>query len=163
MKLNELNFKCVLDSEEKRINIFNKFKSIGGASGDLKTMIDKPLIVIRYKTIKWVNTINYYNKLDAEQLTYKQAMRELDKIEQEQIQFDIKPFDKVLKRDSINKDWYCGYFSHTGDENFMIIADGLYKQVIKFEGNEELIGSNITPSEYWIVKNNKPFLVKSDD
>ena len=123
MKLEELNFKCILDSEEKRINVFNKFKSIGGASGDLKTMINKPLIVIRYKTIKWVDTTINYNKLDSKQLTYKQAMREMDKIEQ--TPFDIKPFDKVLKRDSINKDWYCGYFSHTGDEYFMIIADGL--------------------------------------
>lgn len=102
MKLEELNFKCILDSEEKRINVFNKFKSIGGASGDLKTMINKPLIVIRYKTIKWVDTTINYNKLDSKQLTYKQAMREMDKIEQ--TPFDIKPFDKVLKRDSINKD-----------------------------------------------------------
>lgn len=57
--------------------------------------------------------------------------------------FDIttlKPFDKVLARDTDNSMWAATLFSHLRGMTFYTVG-GWYNQCIPFEGNEHLIGT----------------------
>lgn len=56
----------------------------------------------------------------------------------------LKPFDKVLVRDSDHSKWECDIFSHFGDEEgiFVCISDW-WRQCIPYEGNEHLLGTTI--------------------
>lgn len=68
----------------------------------------------------------------------------LEKLEKER--FDIsslKPFDKVLVRDSDNGDWTCDLFSHYRGKVFYMFCcvSCNYRCCIPYEGNEHLVGS----------------------
>lgn len=55
---------------------------------------------------------------------------------------ELKPFDKVLVRDSDHLKWECDLFSHLGDKEdvFVCISD-FWRQCIPYEGNEHLLGT----------------------
>lgn len=55
---------------------------------------------------------------------------------------ELKPFDKVLVRDSDHLKWECDLFSHLGDKEdvFVCISDW-WRQCIPYEGNEHLLGT----------------------
>ena len=60
----------------------------------------------------------------------------------------LKPFDKVLVRDSEDDVWKAGYFSNYDEDNksFLYICVGsLYKLCIPYEGNEYLLGTTNNP------------------
>ena len=57
----------------------------------------------------------------------------------------LKPFDKVLVRDSEDGVWKAGYFSNYDEDNGSlpyICVGSLYKLCIPYEGNEYLLGTN---------------------
>ena len=68
----------------------------------------------------------------------------------EQPKFDIttlKPFDKVLVRDSDRDMWCASIFSHTWKDKYFCI-DTWHKQCIPYEANKELLGTTNNPKEH---------------
>lgn len=59
------------------------------------------------------------------------------------IDYELKPFDKVLVRDYSEQEWKCGIFSHeTNDEVFMYqTTEKAYKFCIPFEEYKNLLGT----------------------
>ena len=56
---------------------------------------------------------------------------------------EFKPFDKVLCRDRNDQNWACDLYSHKEDDLYMTIGC-YYKQCIPYEGNESLLGTNLS-------------------
>lgn len=65
-----------------------------------------------------------------------------DKVTNQKQKTELKPFDKVLVRDSDHLKWECDLFSHLGDKEdvFVCISDW-WRQCIPYEGNEHLLGT----------------------
>lgn len=65
-----------------------------------------------------------------------------DKVTDQKQKTELKPFDKVLVRDSDHLKWECDLFSHLGDKEdvFVCISDW-WRQCIPYEGNEHLLGT----------------------
>lgn len=64
--------------------------------------------------------------------------------------FDIstlKPFDKVLIRDSDKDMWCASIFSHTWKDKYFCI-DTWHNQCIPYEANKKLLGTTNNPAEY---------------
>ena len=66
----------------------------------------------------------------------------------------LKPFDKVLVRDSDNESWCCDLFSHIREENigYKYVASGffLYRCCIPYnEETKHLVGTTDEPTEYY--------------
>mgnify|MGYP004627142137 CR=1 FL=1 len=59
----------------------------------------------------------------------------------------LKPFDKVLVRDSDNCNWVCDIFSHLEEKEGCIFAciGTWWRQCIPYEGNEHLLGTTNKP------------------
>lgn len=60
----------------------------------------------------------------------------------------LKPFDKVLVRDSEDGVWKAGYFSNYDEDDVplpYICVGSLYKLCIPYEGNEYLLGTDKSP------------------
>lgn len=58
----------------------------------------------------------------------------------------MKPYDKILCRDSEDEIWSCDFYEYEDDTTYHTLLGGeynkAYAQVIPFEGNEELVGTN---------------------
>lgn len=71
------------------------------------------------------------------------------------LKFDIstlKPFDKVLVKDSDNGDWSCDLFSHyRGKDNFYAFGciSSNYRCCIPYEENKHLLGTNNDCDEFY--------------
>ena len=65
----------------------------------------------------------------------------------------LKPFDKVLVRDSFSQNWTCGFFSHIVVFDNMYrynIAEVLYKMCIPYnDDTKHLIGTTDEAPEYY--------------
>ena len=64
----------------------------------------------------------------------------------------LKPFDKVLARDSHNAVWSCKWFSHIDLSKFYKYAttDGLYRYCIPYnDETKHLVGTNREAPEYY--------------
>ena len=59
----------------------------------------------------------------------------------------LKPFDKVLVRDSNDVPWTASYYSHKEEGSYPYITIGnlCFKYCIPFEGNEHLVGTTKNP------------------
>lgn len=73
---------------------------------------------------------------------------ELEKIELKSIDYEFKPFDKVLVRDAETKPWKLDIFSHyMGKDPYKYHCVGdYYRYCIPYEGNEYLLGTTNSPS-----------------
>lgn len=62
-------------------------------------------------------------------------------------QNELKPFDRVLVRDSDNNKWTANIYSHNrfSKEYPFGVMSNIYKQCIPYEGNEELLGTTNNP------------------
>lgn len=81
-------------------------------------------------------------------------------IESHKVQYNFKPFDKVLVRDHDDALWkpnlFCCYTSNEKIYNedvihrfpFTVINDEIYSQCIPYEGNEKLLNTSNKPKEY---------------
>lgn len=57
----------------------------------------------------------------------------------------LKPFDKVLVRDSDNEKWELNLFSHIDEDDSYFCLRSYWKQCIPYEGNEHLLGTTNNP------------------
>lgn len=63
-------------------------------------------------------------------------------------EYEFKPFDKVLVRDSNMEEWQVDLFSHIKEADYNFIAvGGCWQQCIPFEGNEHLVGTSHSPNK----------------
>lgn len=71
-----------------------------------------------------------------------------DQVNDQKPKTELKPFDKVLVRDSDDREWGCDFFSHLGDKKdaFYCIFSW-WKQCIPYEGNEHLLGTKNNPEK----------------
>lgn len=60
---------------------------------------------------------------------------------------ELKPFDKVLVRDSDDVPWTASYYSHKEEGSYPYITIGnlCFRYCIPFEGNEHLVGTTKNP------------------
>ncbi|MGL5958397.1 MAG: hypothetical protein ACRCZZ_07395 [Phocaeicola sp.] len=58
------------------------------------------------------------------------------------MEYQFKPFEKVLVRDENTEEWFCDLFSHISEIDGCIFSRGSFswKQCIPYEGNEHLVG-----------------------
>ena len=61
-----------------------------------------------------------------------------------QKEYEFKPFDKVLVRNSKKQCWCCNFFSHIIGR-FFCCLDGTYAYCIPYEGYEHLLGTTNNP------------------
>lgn len=57
----------------------------------------------------------------------------------------LKPFDKVLVRDSDFAEWKCDLFNYINDKHQYICVGSYWCQCIPYEGNEHLLGTTNKP------------------
>lgn len=62
----------------------------------------------------------------------------------------LKPFDRVLVRNSDNNTWCASIFSHTWEDTYLC-AGILHTQCIPYEGNEHLLGTTNRCDEFFIT------------
>lgn len=63
----------------------------------------------------------------------------------------LKPFDKVLVKDSIDEKWKISLFSYYDEETQYfpyVCISGRYVCCIPYEGNEHLLNTTNTPKDY---------------
>lgn len=62
-------------------------------------------------------------------------------------EYELKPFDKVLVRNSCNEAWSASLFSHKIEHNSLPYSclDSQWRYCIPYEGNEHLLGSSNDP------------------
>lgn len=98
-------------------------------------------------------------------------LRSMDAVEfvKKFMSFGLKPFQKVLVRDSDEDIWRCDFFSHIEEDTHRALSGSVrcdkttkryvcvtsdYEQCIQYEGNEHLLGTDDKPGEKRIA--NKP-------
>lgn len=64
-------------------------------------------------------------------------------------EYEFKPFDRVLVRDSEYEEWRTGIYSHTSKDVIypFITINSCYKYCIPYKGNEHLVGTNKSPNK----------------
>lgn len=62
-------------------------------------------------------------------------------------EYQFKPFEKVLTRDSESEKWGCTFYSHIEPNGIFhyVTTSGMYAMCIPFEGNEHLVGTTKNP------------------
>lgn len=68
-----------------------------------------------------------------------------EKLELRKKEHEIKPFDKVLVRDSNDEEWSTALFSHMGSHGLFNASSVYWRQCIPYEGNEHLVGTTNKP------------------
>lgn len=79
-------------------------------------------------------------------------------IEEPKQEYQFKPFDKVLVRDSDSGIWSADFFSYLRGEEFLfnhVCVGNSYTQCIPYDGNEHLLGTTDKPQNKCIhfIKN----------
>ena len=104
-----------------------------------------------------VNNVEYYRTFteegkcrdyNAELMLYpSRDQRDWNKfgVTEKETKHQFKPFDRVLVRDRNDREWGCDFFSHIAEDNRYICIYSWWKQCIKYEGNEHLLGTKKKP------------------
>lgn len=172
MKKSELNFKCVLRNPCYAKELIDKLRQ--------KQISDESIIQHRLKAdgknaiFLSVDNVNgfrfglssnpeYFCAWPEPLISYEDALKLIESVEPAAPEFDIKPFDKVLVNNLMNgetKDWCCDLFSHipaakTRSKVFACIGCNPAR-IVKYEGNEHLIGARELPPGWWECKSGEP-------
>lgn len=83
-----------------------------------------------------------FDRLKERKLYWNKEEKKLEEVKKE---YEFKPFDKVLIRDSHSAVWHADFFEKIGDnKNYPYTTlTGTYTYCIPYEGNEKLLGTNI--------------------
>ena len=151
-----------LATEEEKQKLFDAIKA-NGYKWNAKTKTLEKLIKPKFKVgdrikhkkyTKWVCTIRrvtdrYY--VDGHPTSFTLLFDNQDAYELVPNKFDIttlKPFDKVLVRDSNEYCWHATFYSHhTG--TYFYSTDGLYAQCVPYEDNKHLLGTKDDCADYF--------------
>lgn len=68
-------------------------------------------------------------------------------IEEPKQEYQFKPFDKVLVRNSSNQMWHPNFYAMTDGLLFYTTDSQNWCQCIPYEGNQELVGTTNKPKE----------------
>lgn len=104
---------------------------------------DEDIISIRYATESEKGVLLEALK-ESDTDVAKECLKRFFNIEQEG---KFKPFDKVLVRDSYDEIWHISFFGfclNTGKFKYRCLGS-CFKQCIKYEGNEHLLGTTDEP------------------
>jgi hypothetical protein len=154
-----------LATEEERQKLFQIIKD-NGYKWNAETKTLEKLIVPRFKVGNTIQDEDDYKveitKVDIDEECYEYISTIArgigsipfgyqDKWELVPNKFDIttlKPFDKVLARDTDNSMWTAALFSHLRGMTFYTVG-GWYNQCIPFEGNQHLLGTTDDCDEFY--------------
>ena len=95
-----------------------------------------------------------YKALEKEGYRYNHTTKNVEKIQKK---FDIstlKPFDKILVRDSLSQEWTIDLYSHfckNKYKNKYSTASGAWYMCIPYEGNEYLVGTTNEPNDFFVT------------
>jgi len=153
VKLSDVKFSViVLDS--KRSAILQKAIFAAGGSwssgGQEVRLTEKMVLTLFCSEITARNDLHS----NVSELTLQQALDLLATVEKPEPVFDIKPFDRVLVNQR-GKRWSADLFSHLNDDT-IICAGTISARIVRYEGNESIIGVICQPSGWWEVRNGKP-------
>lgn len=143
-------------TEEEKEKLFKVIKDNGykwnTETKTLEKLIEPKFKVrdkIKHKTDKWLanRTIKSYDKTIGYYTTINDWVRIEDQDNWELVpnKFDIttlKPFDKVLVRDTHKEKWNIHYFSYIDSVGMFKTIMGTYSQCIPYEGNKHLLGTS---------------------
>jgi len=153
-----------LATEEEKERLFRVIKEKGYKWNAEKKCLEK-LIELKFKVgdkVRVKNGVSKYRIIDGVFDTYYslQVFGRIDFTEQDRWElvpnkFDIstlKPFDKILVRDSDNGDWSCDLFSHYRGKDifnaFSCISSN-YRCCIPYEENKHLLGTTDDCDEFY--------------
>lgn len=158
MKKEELSFKCVVPNSREENNLFRILNKLGfdcseNGAGWCFIKCDK------YGISANRDESDFCNWPDP-LMSYEEALKLIESIELDAPEFDIKPFDRVLMRDGRGeecKEWWPTFATCFIEDYYHVdFLRETFMQMIKYEGNEKLIGTSDTPAGWWECENGKP-------
>lgn len=153
-----------LATEEEKQKLFDVIKA-NGYKWNAETKTLEKLIEPKFKVgdkikivhkedyryiITQVTDTHYTIRETDEGFLYTEPITEDENWELVSNKFDIttlKPFDKVLVRDSDKDMWCASIFSHTWKDKYFCVG-AWHNQCISYEANKELLGTTHNPEEY---------------
>ncbi len=155
---------CYLAREEEKKKLFESIKA-NGYKWDEKTKTLEKLIEpkfkigdrIKHKTnTRWVCTIarvaDSYYFVDGHPTCYTVKFSEHNEYELIPNKLDIntlKPFDKVLVRQSVIGKWGIEFFGGYSEGFYYTTGNCMYAQCIPYEGNERLLNTTYDCDEFY--------------
>mgnify|MGYP003293645644 CR=1 FL=1 len=91
------------------------------------------------------NDVRYFRSHDFDEISadYIAELQWVDTLEPN----NFKPFDKVLVRDSDDREWQIEFFSHNHPTRRLYVCSRFsWEQCIPYEGNEHLLGTIDKPN-----------------
>lgn len=164
IKLADVSFKCAVLTAERSEILQKAVFAAGGRwqdSGKKRRDIGGGFIFVDSGIISYsASTFTFTHNSNAE-LTLQQALDLLATVEKPESVFDIKPFDRILARRKRPGVWNCDFHNTVDDDTFYVIGyhNQNMKQIVKYEGNEALLGTTDTPSGWWEARDGKPVWV----
>lgn len=93
--MEKLKFKCILDTEQKRINLQEALIEIGIKWNKHNTVrnLTEPLLVVENDEIRYVGNTDIFESIPLQTFTYESALKTIEKFKKESsyelVQFDI--------------------------------------------------------------------------
>lgn len=161
MKKEELNFKVLTPTEGRAAFIL---RALDGAGIPRPSRIPYSTVqavrVMRGETVVWVHNpfkgpANFDASL-APEVTFERAIELINQVETEP-EFNIKPFDKILRWSARSKGpWKIGFYSHPEMMEFEGLNSTTIDRMVLFEGNEHLLNKSDLPDGWWECCDGKP-------
>ncbi|MDD3289217.1 MAG: hypothetical protein PHX43_09510 [Alphaproteobacteria bacterium] len=166
MKKSELCFKCVLGSKTRNKQMYDALIKAG-----LRNSINDQDFISTAMCLwvddQWFDEVSptysniisdSYENNPSPEITFSEALKLLGEAEPDAPEFDIKPFDKILCRVNENARWCADFYNFMEMNVFYVVGwhDGKGMQMIKSDGNMQLLGTRVTPAGWWECENGKP-------
>jgi hypothetical protein len=97
---------------------------------------------------------------DSGEITYAEALQRVRSVDVKERPFDIEFKDEVLFMDEGHDDstdsWEFGVFSRVHENRFILAGGRKSSQIVPFQGNEDLLGSEYNPEWWWECEDSIP-------
>jgi len=159
IKLADVSFKCAVLTPERSEILQRAAFAAGGEWADKSKVFsetDKLCLFCEKGELSTCDTTGFFVNYSLPEVTLQQALDLLATVEKPEPVFDIKLRDEVL---FLYDEWDFCHFARLHGNHFRGTDRTLAKQMIKFAGNEALLGATDTPSGWWEARNGKPVWV----
>lgn len=161
MKKEELNFKVLTPTEGRAAFILRALDEAGiPRPSRIPYSTVQAVRVMRGDTVVWVHDpfkgpTNFDASLVPE-VTFERAIELINQVEIVP-EFNIKPFDKILRCSPRSRGpWRIGFYSHPEMMEFEGLNGITIGRMVLFEGNEHLLNKSDLPDGWWECSGGKP-------